>query len=300
MLSLVSLVRGESRRSAVAEALDRLPDGWLLRASQAEHVVVKPNFTSATRQLAATHVEAVEAVLERIGPVARRLTLAEGPGVGRLEDALENFGYRSLIKRFGLTVMDIHRDETRELAIATPDGRGLRAAVSRTMLESDCRISVCPLKTHDFVGVTLSVKNVVMGSVVGARQREELHTSALTIHEVLAGLARRLAPHLGVIDGWIGMEGEGPSDGDPVDMGIAIASSNPFAADRLGAQVMGFDLARIPYLDRLVPEEFASAVEGPVEGPVDGSVEARVEVVGNVGVRDVVRPFRPHPSFPAA
>jgi hypothetical protein len=61
-------------------------------------------------------------------------------------------------------------------------------------------------------------------------------------------VAAAYPPHLSVIDGFVGMEGEGPEDGDPVDWGVAIASTDPLAADCLAIRLMGYDVEDVGYL----------------------------------------------------
>jgi uncharacterized protein (DUF362 family) len=83
--------------------------------------------------------------------------------------------------------------------------------------------------------------------VVGGDKRK-IH-QGYPVHNLdLYLLARAYPPHLSVIDGYIGMEGNGPIVGDPVPWGIAVASQDPVAADCLAAQLMGFSISDIGYL----------------------------------------------------
>jgi uncharacterized protein (DUF362 family) len=64
----------------------------------------------------------------------------------------------------------------------------------------------------------------------------------------LCRLAKMVYPHLAIIDGVVGMEGNGPIDGNPISSGVAIAGTDALAVDNLGTQIMGFDPRTIGYL----------------------------------------------------
>jgi uncharacterized protein (DUF362 family) len=192
------------------------------------------------------------------------------------------------------------------------------------VVESDYRIAIGPPKTHDTVLVTLSLKNIVVGSMIRdvARERSNslLHAAgqivptSLKESPLLAGvktnvirslsrsdkfalhqgypamnlnlytLAKIMAPHLSVIDGYVGMEGSGPSHGDPVQLRLAIASTDFLAADAVAVRIMGFDLDDIGYLHYCKLGRLGKA--DPEE----------IEVLGNCTVEECVRPFKPHPT----
>jgi uncharacterized protein (DUF362 family) len=125
-------------------------------------------------------------------------------------------------------------------------------------------ISAAKLKTHDRVVATLSLKNIVVGAPVkdegfrwgpggraGAKNDKPLtHGSGFRgINYNLYALAPRLHPHLSVIDGFEGMEGEGPVGGTPVQHRVCVASQDWLAADRVAVELMGIDFANVGYLN---------------------------------------------------
>ena len=99
-------------------------------------------------------------------------------------------------------------------------------------------------------------------------------------------LARACPAHLSVIDGYVGMEGNGPEAGDPVEWGIAIASREPVTADCLAAQLMGFDISDIGYL-------WYCYKKGLGVGQID-----QMQIVG-ADPRDCYHQFRPPSTFEA-
>ena len=120
------------------------------------------------------------------------------------------------------------------------------------------------MKTHDRVVATLSLKNIVVGAAVkdlgfrwgsGAKpgtktDKPICHGSGFRgINYNLFALAQRLHPHLAVIDGYDGMEGNGPTMGKAVDHRVCVVSSDWLAADRLAVELMGIDFAKVGYLN---------------------------------------------------
>jgi uncharacterized protein (DUF362 family) len=140
--------------------------------------LVKPNFVTPHRPLACTHVDAVRAVLDFVrerydGP----LTIAEGPSVDPAANAFRTLGYEPLAHAYGATLVDLNHDEPVPVDVYDWRLRPLRLHLARTVVDSDYRISVGPPKTHDAVIVTLSLKNMVMGSLI-SRFNHDLHAKS--------------------------------------------------------------------------------------------------------------------------
>jgi len=151
--------------------------------------------------------------------------------------------------------------------------------MSKTIVQSDYKVKVALPKTHDFVITTLSIKNIVVGSLVG-REKWRIHQGHKAMNLNIAALARKVMPNLSVIDGFQGMEGDDPVGGDPVDLRIAAASTFPVSLDA----VMGFNPLDIGYLHHL--NEWGVGV-----ADLNG-----IEVVG-LPVEKVKRKFQPHPRY---
>jgi uncharacterized protein (DUF362 family) len=168
----VGLTRRADRRETVAAALTTMADQVDL--SQAQRVVVKPNFVTPYRQLAATHVDGVRAVLDFVrrrfdGPVV----IAEGSATSPTWDGYRNYGYQALVDEYRVELRDLNADETVEITVYDGRMRPMRLRLARTVAEGDFRISICPPKTHDTVIVTLSIKNVVMGALVNPHANQD-------------------------------------------------------------------------------------------------------------------------------
>jgi uncharacterized protein (DUF362 family) len=241
----VSLTRGGDRFRNVSSALDLISDQVVIPDKP---VLIKPNFVTVRKQLTATHVDATRATLEFLGGRGvDRFIIAEGPGGEALDLAIDNYGYRALTKDFEITFLDINSDDCVEVPTFDSHLNEQRLKMSKTLTESYV-VSVCPMKTHDTVVVTLGLKNVLVGTLRGAAERQKIHSGSRAINLTLARMAQHVAPDLTVIDGTVGMQGDGPVDGYEIDSQVVVAAAHPLAADVVGLQVMGFRLEQVGYL----------------------------------------------------
>ncbi len=162
----VFLYREESRyhsvRQALTAAVRALP--W----HRYRNVVVKPNLVSTTKPLAVTHVDALRAVLDVVREhTDAPITVAEGTASQNTWVAYHRFGYTELVRRYAhVRLLDLNVDETVPLRAYDRQLRPMPLRAARTVLDADLVISVGPPKTHDFVIVTLSIKNLIMGTLV--------------------------------------------------------------------------------------------------------------------------------------
>ena len=163
--SRVALARRGSRSETVAAALASIGDAVDL--STVRHVLIKPNFVNTQRQLAATHVDAVRAVLEMVRDrYDGRVTIGEGPAASPASVAFAAYGYEDLARSYDAELVDLNADETVPVRVYNRRLRPMTLRLARTAVEADYRISVGPPKTHDTVVVTLSIKNLAMGALV--------------------------------------------------------------------------------------------------------------------------------------
>ncbi|HVT97076.1 MAG TPA: DUF362 domain-containing protein [Acidobacteriaceae bacterium] len=258
----VALVHGEDRRRNVRAALETI-DGEIragLRGKKS--VLIKPNNVSTTNQLAATHLDALEGILDYLesrfhGPVV----IAESSAGDTLE-GFEHFGYNRLAgerRAQKVSLVDLNREAkygTVEVLDADLHITPVRLA-ARVLDPETFVISSAMLKTHNTVVATMSVKNMVLGSPLHSAPGElfwsdkrKYHVGIRQTHYNMLVTAQKLQPHWGlaVIDGYEGMEGDGPGNGTPVASNVAIASTDLIAADRVGLEVMGINPDWVGYL----------------------------------------------------
>lgn len=231
-------------------------------------VVIKPNNVDIATPLSATHADTLEAVLEFLKSIgkAKNVVIAESAGTGPTMEGFSNYGYPAVAAKYGAKLVDIDRSPFEVVHVFDEkDFRPHRVRTSRMLQDPDCFvISVAKMKTHDCVGATLTLKNIIFGSPlkdVGFRfatrtetgpQSDKITTHGNGLRALnfnLFQLSKRLHPHLALIDGYDGMEGNGPVDGTKVDHRVCVASPDWLAADRVGVELMGVRFADIGYLN---------------------------------------------------
>jgi uncharacterized protein (DUF362 family) len=162
--------------------------------------------------------------------------------------------------------MDLDQERSKILYVFDEkDFRPHPVRFSGVLLSSDSYIvSVARMKTHDRAIATLSLKNIVFGAPLkdqgftfGRDRREGSKSDKAIVHGGgfrginynLFDMSSRLHPHLAVIDGFEGMEGNGPNNGTPVDHRVCVVSTDWLAADRVGIELMGIDYSTVAWLN---------------------------------------------------
>jgi uncharacterized protein (DUF362 family) len=284
MRPTVALVESNGHYEGVYEALSLIENQIKKDLKGKKRLLIKPNFVSTSRQLSATHVDAVRAVLDVVSRYySGKVIMGEGPASSSLRNGLVNFGYLPLQEEYDVEFVDLNMDDYVELEGFDRQLRTMKFRMSRTVVESDYRISVALPKTHDTVITTLTIKNIVVGGLVGA-EKQRFHQGYKAINLNIAKLAMHVMPNLGVIDGFVGMQGRGPVSGDPVDLRAAAASVHPVSLDAVMCRAMGFNPLDIGYLYYL--DEWGVGI-------VDLE---KIEVIGR-SVEELSRRFIPHPNY---
>jgi uncharacterized protein (DUF362 family) len=214
-------------------------------------VLLKPNLVEFVRGSSINTdprmVVAAANALRRLG--AASVVVAEGPGHRRdteaialasgLSDALDDAGVRFVDLNDALLVRTPLR--TRYTGLS-------ELWVPKVLLDTEVVVSMPKLKTHHWVGVTMSLKNCfgcMPGRVYGW-PKDVFHVRG--IPESILDIAATVRPGLTIVDGIVGMEGDGPIMGDPVRSGVVLVSRDLVAADVTGARLMGIDPEKVGYL----------------------------------------------------
>ena len=261
--SVVSLVRGEDRRKNVAEALSLVEDQILPVLRRKKYVVVKPNLVSTIQQLATTHTDAVHGILDFLGPRFKGPVVIAESSAGNTFTAYEQFGYGKIAperRDREVRLVDLNDEGRYEtLEVLDDDLHLAPVRLAARLLDPDAYV-ICSaaLKTHNAVVATLSVKNMTLGAPLRSGPKESArwsdkrryHVGIRQMHYNIMLTAQRMRPFWGatVIDGFEGMEGNGPNSGLPVPSRVAIASTDYVAADRVGVDCMGINPDWVGYL----------------------------------------------------
>jgi uncharacterized protein (DUF362 family) len=264
--SRVALTSGDDRANLAFSGLKTF-EREIATAIGSRPVVIKPNNVAIDNQLAASHALNLEGILEFLKSIGKtNIIIAESAANGPTREGFAHYGYDRLAGKYGARLVDLDAEAV-ELVYCfdETDFRPHACRMSQILLDpTNFIISAAKLKTHDRVVATLSLKNIVVGAPIkdagfrwgpgarpGAKNDKPLtHGSGFRgINYNLFALASRLHPHLSVIDGFEGMEGEGPVGGTPVNHRVCVVSQDWLAADRVGLELMGIDFAKVGYLN---------------------------------------------------
>ena len=274
----VALTAGDSRVDNTFRAL-RVFEKEIEQAIGDKPVILKVNNVNIDKPLCATHADQLEGILEFLKSIRKsNIVIAESPGGGSTLEGFANYGYNKFVGKYGIRLVELDKTEFETLyCMDQSDVRPHPCRVSKMMLDpNNFIISAAKLKTHDLVVGTFSLKNVVVGSAIkeagpapgvgGRSDKPIIHGGgARGINYNLAAMAPRLHPHLAVIDGFEGMEGNGPINGTPVDHRVCVVSTDWLAADTVGAELMGVGIGKIGYLSYCAQAGMGQGDLGKVE-----------------------------------
>jgi len=187
--------------------------------------------------------------------------------------------------KYNVKLVDLDKEGFETIScINQNDMRAHGCRVSKLLLDpNNFVISAAKTKTHDTVVATLSLKNIAMAAPLKFNRSSDkriVHGGGpWAINFNLVNFAARLHPHLAVIDGFQGMEGNGPVRGTPVEHRVCVAGMDWLAADRVSLELMGINPAQVGYLAYC-------AQMGMGEYNMD-----RIEVVGEA-VRNHIKKYR--------
>jgi len=208
-------------------------------------VLLKPNLvrSMAPERAATTHPAVVAAVARLVNEAGGHALIAESPGgpytAAILKSTYRRTGMEAAAEASGATL----NYDTGGTQVANPEGSVLhRLDVISPLLQVDAVINLPKLKTHNLTLLTMGVKNL-FGLVPGPL-KIGYHAKLVERErfcEGLLDLALYVKPTLTVMDAIVGMEGEGPTGGEPRTIGAIVASTDLFAVDTLGAALVGIE-----------------------------------------------------------
>ncbi len=250
--SRVAILEAKSYQTSLKDIINR--GVHLLKLDvKGKRIVLKPNLVEFDPAgVINTHPAVIEAAIDSFRSLgAREVVVAEGPGHRRdSEYLLTASGIYDVIKEHRVRYVDLNTDDVR-LTELRSDFTNLRQLYfPETLFNADLLVSMPKLKTHHWAGVTLSLKNmfgVVPGSVYGwpknALHWAGIHGSILDINSSLP------IPQFAIVDGIVGMEGNGPLQGQAKQSGVLILGHDLVAVDATAARLMKIEPKKIEYLE---------------------------------------------------
>lgn len=242
-----------------------------------KRILLKPNLVEPYAGIShiCTHPLVVRGAIEAFLSLgAARVTVADGPGHCRDSFlVLEESGLRDVLREDRIPFVDLNYD-----AWYTVRNAGRHTNLTSLTFPAACRqadwiVSMPKLKTHHWAGVTLSMKNMfgVMPGIVYGWPKNIFHFAGIekSIHDINA----TLRPHFAIVDGIVGMEGDGPIMGTPRHAGVLVMGRNLPAVDATCSRIMGVDPHRITYL--AASENLGSIAESAIEQRGEGLTSVR-------------------------
>ena len=320
-MAVVAVSRNKNPYKATTFALELIIDEVL--HGLPERAVIKPNVLSEHKDgYVVTDPRICEATVDFLrAQDVEDFILAEGTTNSKVKGkadtmvAFERHGFSRLGEKWSM--IDLNYDEPADWFEIYSPGLNYRVELGvAKMVASNYTISAAKFKTHDVLGLTLSLKNM-MGSICaarnldtgqviargpisktymhgfGERQPQDLTTeqnigpSKLALAANLVRMAKRIKPSLAIIDGVTAMEGDGPLHGSRKKLGVVLAGIDPVAVDTVAAYIAGFDIRHTGYI-------YISGLRGIGEARLD-----EIEVVGEK-LEEIRSSFTPHKLFPKA
>ena len=213
-------------------------------------VLLKPNLVEPTRRTPhlTTHPAVVVAVAEVFRRWGATVTVGEAPGhVRDTEMALVESGLQDSLDAAQLKFADLNYEEVAWVPNAGKASSLAGFWLPRSIVEADVIVSLPKMKTHHWVGMTASMKNL-FGTLPGIQYgwpKNVLHHAGIpeTVFDINASLPKTIA----VVDGIVAMEGDGPIMGSAKPMGLLLIGANPTAVDATVARIMGLKPERFVF-----------------------------------------------------
>jgi len=246
----VSIVRAPAYDQRVYQTVRRILDEHNVDV-RGRDVVVKPNLVEfEPESFINTNPLLVHAAVEAFrARGAASVRIAEGPGHRRNTlDLADAAGYFKIVPKFEDLFIDLNLDEVTRVHLPRQISRLGKLYLPNTALRAGLLVSMPKMKTHHWVGATLSMKNLfglVPGGIYGW-PKNVLHWAGIA--ESIADLHAAFPRQFALVDGIVGMHGNGPIQGTAKYAGVLVAGSDPVAVDATCCRIMRINPYGIDYL----------------------------------------------------
>ena len=244
--SRIAVIKGSRGHEPVYRAFQILDYEKLL--SDCKRVVIKVNFitTKTWDTGATTDPIVVEAIINKLKNLPVEIYVVESDAtMTNANKAFEATGMAEMCRRNGIEWLNLRNVKDR-VKLPVLNGERLESITVPRIVAGSAVISAAKLKTHMSTKVTLGMKN--MFGLLPDKFKAKYHS--MGISKVIVDINSVLKSRLTVIDGFVGMEGAGPSDGTPIQMDLIIAGEDPAATDATACRIMGIDPHEVSHIQR--------------------------------------------------
>ena len=250
MKSLVSIVPCQSYdEKKVLESLRQAIDligGIKTFVRKGDHVLLKPNllYGKAPEKAVTTHPSIVKGMIQIVREAGGIPSIGDSPSIGSLIRAAEKAGIKDVAEKMDCPLVEFDQP------ILSPKGKVLfkQLEIDRSVLEADVVINLPKWKTHSMTLLTLGVKNL-FGCIPGSRKalwHLKAGANRKAFAQILVDLYRVIQPSLTILDGIVGMEGNGPGSGHPISLGLILASQDALSLDQVVCDLLGISRKSLP------------------------------------------------------
>ena len=236
MKSGVALVKGQKRSAAIPRALDMLG----VNPVAGLKVLIKPNFNTADPFPASTHNDTLLLLIEKLRNMgAGELTIGERCGPPDTADVIREKGIDLLCKEYGVKLVNFEELPERQWKHIKPEQSHWQDGfdVARPILDAECVVTTCCLKTHRYGGVfTMSLKLSV--GITHKKNMGELHGSTKNMRKMIAEINQVYEPSLILLDGMEVFTDGGPMSGELKRADVILAGTDRIAIDAVGLAVL--------------------------------------------------------------
>ncbi len=240
----VAIVKGERGLEPVFQALDLI--GYESALHGWDKILIKVNFITVDTwdTGATTDPMVVEALIKKLKNLPAQIFVVESDATMTNSDkAFEVTGMKETCNNNGVQCLNLRHVKDR-VKIEIPNGETLQSITVPRIVTESAIISAAKLKTHMSTKVTLGMKN--MFGLLPDKFKAKYHAKGIS--KVIVDINTVLKPALTVIDGFVGMEGRGPTGGPPVRMDLIVAGKDVVATDATAARIMGFEPMEISHI----------------------------------------------------
>jgi len=237
-------VKGKRGHEPVFKALDLIDYESCL--SGYKRVLIKVNFitTKTWDTGATTDPIVVEAIIKKLKHLPVEIFVVDSDAtMTNADKAFEATGMKEMCQQNDIQFLNL-RYQKEKVKIPILDCETLGSITVPRIVTESAIISAAKLKTHMSTKVTLGMKN--MFGLLPDKFKGKYHAKGIS--KVIVDINTVLKPALTLIDGFVGMEGKGPTDGTPVKMDLIIAGKDVVATDATAARVMGFEPMEISHI----------------------------------------------------
>jgi len=236
MKTKISIVRTSDRESGIKKAIDLLG----INPVKDKNVLLKPNFNTADQYPGSTHNDTlINLILQLKHMGAKGITIGERSGPPDTADVLRQKDIYAICRDMNVRLINFEELADEEWVKVKPERSHWRDGfyVAKPVLDSQCIVSTCCLKTHGFGGVfTMSLKLSV--GVTHKRNMTELHSSFLSMRKMIAEINQAYRPSLIILDGIEAFADGGPMEGLRKRADVIIAGTDRIAIDVVGLAVL--------------------------------------------------------------